>query len=171
MLAAMPVADLLGTPPVALLGGLGATIACGEGWCSSDCQCARDENGRPYCACGNGVYAPTSMAQRSPGGARTMLPWRPPTGATARILHGLSGTDIGMLAAGVLPDTPIPGLPPIAPAPDHPPMTTGETVLAVGLVVGGLAALGVLAGFYNRWAYGDWTCMFKACVQSSQKRG
>jgi hypothetical protein len=37
------------------------------------------------------------------------------------------------------------------------------TVALIGLIVG----IGVL---YNRWAYDDWTCMFKNCMQTSTKR-
>lgn len=40
-------------------------------------------------------------------------------------------------------------------------------------IVGGIAFVGLLFGvgyLYNRWAYDDWTCMFKQCMQTSTKR-
>ena len=45
------------------------------------------------------------------------------------------------------------------------------SAVAVGVGVVGLLALTVVVGvFYNKWAYDDWTCMFKNCVQTSTKR-
>ena len=42
----------------------------------------------------------------------------------------------------------------------------GAALVTVGVLA--LVGLGVV---YNKWAYDDWTCMFKNCVQSSTKRG
>ncbi len=43
----------------------------------------------------------------------------------------------------------------------------GEVLVLSLLALGGMLWLGAK---YNKWAYGDWTCMFKNCVQTSQKR-
>jgi hypothetical protein len=44
---------------------------------------------------------------------------------------------------------------------------------ATAEVVGTVALIGLMIGvgvLYNRWAYDDWTCMFKNCMQTSTKR-
>ena len=40
------------------------------------------------------------------------------------------------------------------------------TILYIILIVGVLA----LSPVYNQWAYGDWTCMFKHCVQVKDRK-
>lgn len=50
------------------------------------------------------------------------------------------------------------------------PMPTGATVAAFVIAGVVLAATIGLGALYNSWAYGDWTCIVKNCVQSSTKR-
>lgn len=73
----------------------------------------------------------------------------------------------------------IPGLeklPPLAtmqPIPDMRQQWPASPV-PVGVIVAGtlgvIALAAVVGVFYNKWAYGDWTCMFKQCMQTSSKR-
>jgi hypothetical protein len=149
MLSAMPVVDLVGAPPVTLVGG-------GLGAIARRTDCCDD------CSCGCGNCCPGCSGSFKLRAMPTSFP-----GFRALSEAGLSAYDLGALAAGVMPPDPVPGMP--AP-PDHPPLSTGQTVLAVGLAVGGLAALFAIGAYYNKWAYGDWTCMFKACTQTSTKR-
>lgn len=71
----------------------------------------------------------------------------------------------------MLTSTPLGIFHPAVPYPGQvdPATSSASTVGAVGAVavVGILVGIGVL---YNRWAYGDWTCMLKNCTQTSTKR-
>ena len=60
-------------------------------------------------------------------------------------------------------------MPAFTPMPAFTQSGTSDALVVVGTIVG-IAALVGIGVLYNRWAYGDWTCMFKTCVQSSTKR-
>ena len=58
----------------------------------------------------------------------------------------------------------------VDPYPGYPQSQPEITALTVA---GGIAFIGLLFGvgyLYNKWAYDDWTCMFKNCMQTSTKR-
>jgi len=60
-----------------------------------------------------------------------------------------------------------------SPDPDPQPTQTAPAVPSTLAIVGSIALIGgllVISGIYNQWAYDDWTCMLKNCVQTSSKR-
>ena len=90
-------------------------------------------------------------------------------------LFGLGGLSAPMptlvgLGGPISDRVTLPGTPQPMPTPSGGGMDTGATIAA--FVIGGviLAATIGLGALYNSWAYGDWTCIVKNCVQSSTKR-
>jgi hypothetical protein len=148
MLSAMPVVDLVG--------GAQFGAVARRGSCCDDCSCGCG-NCCPGCS-GNVRINTSSPRFLVESAMRTALV--PGSVVPRAALSGIFGDDL-----------PLPGAP--IPMPTTP-GGSANSEIPVALVVAGTAAL--IAGtvaigfFYNRWAYGDWTCMFKACVQSSTKR-